>query len=166
MGRYNKYKPDVKDLHYNPITGVFVWKNHYFKRLVGKRAGRLNRDGYRQISLNDKLYYEHRLAFLIMKGRWPLEDTDHINRIRSDNRWSNLREATREENNFNLSLNKNNKLGLKGVHKYKKAYIAQIRINGKLTKLGSFDSKDKAKAAYDEASKRHHREFYYNPNQK
>lgn len=56
-------------LDYNPETGIWIWKLHYFIRLVGERAGRRTAAGYRQIQIDGKQYYEHRLAFLYMLGR-------------------------------------------------------------------------------------------------
>lgn len=45
----------------------------------------------------------HRLIFALIEGRWPGEDLeiDHKNGIGTDNRWSNLREVTSQENSLN-----------------------------------------------------------------
>lgn len=158
--------PDLEGLSYNPETGIFTWEEHRFINLIGQRAGRKNINGYRQIAFKSKRYYEHRLAFIFMVGRWPVEDTDHMNHIRDDNRWSNLREASRTQNNYNLSLT-HNKLGLKGVYQDQNGkYVAQIRINGPQIILGRFNTPEEAKEAYDLKSKELHKNFYFNPQNK
>jgi len=43
----------------------------------------------------------HRLAFVLMTGAWPCQSVDHFNRVKSDNRWNNLRLLSRRENAFN-----------------------------------------------------------------
>ena len=84
-------------LWYSPDFGNFYRS--------GRRVGYLNKSsGYRQIKYNGKTWQEHRLAFLIMEGRSP-HITDHINRVRSDNRWINLREVSSRQNAENRSDN-------------------------------------------------------------
>ena len=63
----------------------------------------------------------HRLAFLYMKGTIP-EYVDHINRIRTDNRWLNLRACTSSENTLNKKLG-TNKSGFPGIYPQKKHWV-------------------------------------------
>lgn len=148
-------------LHYDPDSGIFTWTKHHFSNLVGKRAGRIAKSGYRQISINDKLYYEHRLAFLYMTGRWP-ENSDHKDLNRANNKWENLREANYTQNNQNIAVRKNNKLGLKGVSLIAKngKYKAQIRINKIVKVIGVYDTPEEAALAYSNKAKEVHGEFY------
>ena len=137
-------------LDYDPETGVFKWK----VRSCGIRteiAG-TDRAGYRQIYVKSKMYCAHRLAWLYMTGEWPSGQIDHINRIRNDNRWCNLRNVTPRMNNYNGDPHKNNKLGVRGVTKtaYGK-YVARIKYKGKHKNLGHFDTVDEANMAYKEA---------------
>jgi len=79
----------------------------------------------------------HRLAWFYMEGEWP---TGHINHIRDDNRWVNLREVSNQENHKNQSISINNKSGVIGVCWNKKArkWHAQIKVNYKAISLGCF----------------------------
>ena len=133
-------------LHYNPNTGIFIWivKSRGYKYL--KEAGDIitGRDGksYRRISLLYKRYFAHRLAFIYMTGSLPKNQVDHINGNGADNRWINLRDVTASENNKNIRKNKLNKSGISGVYwsRNKSKWHTQLRINGKITYLGSYSS--------------------------
>lgn len=88
-------------LHYESETGIFTWKIN--KRGPVKRgdvAGKTNGRGYRVIKIDGAYYYAHRLAWFYITGNWPKE-TDHINRVKTDNRMVNLREVTHSLNNRN-----------------------------------------------------------------
>lgn len=89
------------------------------------------------------------------------EEVDHINGIRSDKRWVNLRDATRGENMCNFLQRSNNRSGYKGVcwHKHTGKWVAQISLNKKVQHLGLFDDPVKAHVVYVEAAKRLHGEF-------
>ena len=89
---------------------------------------------------------------------------DHINPKRTlDNRKSNLRVCTHQQNCFNRSLSTLNKSGFKGVcydknHKSKK-WRAYITHNAKNMSLGSYKTKEEAARAYDEKAKELFGEF-------
>lgn len=84
-------------LHYNPITGVFTRLQRKGNFKAGSVAGTLA-NGYIQIRI-DKIYYlGHRLAWLYMTGNWPTFEVDHRDMVRSNNIWTNLREATSGQN--------------------------------------------------------------------
>ena len=86
-------------LEYNHLTGIFKWKQRLSPIIkIGEAAGTIDCHGYIRIQLNKKKYKAHRLAFLYMNGFFPENEVDHINRIKTDNRWENLRNATRHEN--------------------------------------------------------------------
>ncbi|MEK6884406.1 MAG: HNH endonuclease [Nanoarchaeota archaeon] len=88
-------------------------------------------------------------------------ETDHINCNGLDNRKENLRIVTQNENRMNRGKQKNNTSGFKGVAWYKdyKKWTARIMANGVSMYLGVFDDKNKAAKAYNDASKKYHKEF-------
>lgn len=97
-------KERVKELlTYNKENGAFYWNVRIGCRSPGDKAGQPNSKGYTQIGIDGKKFLAHRLAWLIEYGRLPLDQIDHINRIRSDNRISNLRECDNKENCQNRS---------------------------------------------------------------
>ena len=145
---------------YNPETGLFtriVRTSNNSK--IGDIVGTKNTTGYLQISIDWRLYSVARLAWLYMTGKWPEEEIDHINGIRNDNRFSNLREADRTLNNQNRrNAGEINKLGFLGVslHKRDQKITAQIKINGKTKWLGYYKTPELAHAAYLSAKRQYH----------
>ncbi len=101
-------------LNYNPETGIFVWAINRTSIKAGIVAGSYS-DGYIRIGINSKGYLAHRLAWLYVEGYLPENDIDHINRDKTDNRFSNLRETTKTCNLRNRGIFKNNKTGITGV---------------------------------------------------
>lgn len=90
-------------LHYDPLTGVWSWMNPLprSKMKRGDVAGRIMSNGRRQIRVAGCFFYSSRLAWLYMTGKWPEDQIDHKNRIKDDDRWENLREASQSQNSFN-----------------------------------------------------------------
>lgn len=129
-------------LSYNPKTGAFVWKVSLSSRAcVGKVVGSgKTLDDYIRISIHGKRYLCHRLAVLYMVGVWPKKDVDHKNRIKTDNRWKNLRPASNSENHVNVGLAHNNTSGVTGVtwDKSRLSWKASICVLGKVKNLGRF----------------------------
>ena len=137
-------------LHYDPETGVFRWNLTRRGVCRGQVAGSVHSTGYRCISLQRRSYRAGRLAFFYMKGRWPDPQIDHINRIRDDDRWSNLREVTQAENNSNKAGA--NPAGYIGVEIRRGMYRARIQRNGFKIDLGTYETPEEASQAYSEAS--------------
>ena len=74
-------------LDYDPDTGVFTRKVRTASSVkVGDVAGSLNGKGYIRIRVDGRLYFAHRLAWLYVHGEWPVDQVDHINGIKNDNR--------------------------------------------------------------------------------
>lgn len=130
-------------LHYNKETGIWRWRVGRSGTSGGRgsKAGSLQH-GYLHIVINYKTFRSARLAFLYMEGYLPENNIDHINRIRDDDRWDNLRETSQTCNMRNIGMLKNNTSGAKGVHwcKTSNKWISRIRNGGKSQKtIGRFD---------------------------
>lgn len=165
----------LKDrLEYFPDSGKFFYteslKNKSYLR--GKEAGsvcgrgskRTSKTNYFTLVINSKRYYLHRLAWIYMTGSWPEKTIDHINGDGLDNRWSNLREADRSQNNSNIALKQNNTSGYKGVSKrntIKESYRVEIKKGHKYYYVGSYSSAEDAAKAYNEKAKELWGEFAY-----
>jgi len=114
-------------LHYNPETGIFVWKISVSNIKAGSTAGYEMSAGYSEIGIKNKRYYVHHLAWLYMYGEFPKGDIYHINHNRSDNRISNLRTVTRQENTRNASKSAINTSGVTGVSWNKPRHVANLK---------------------------------------
>lgn len=131
-------------LEYNPETGHFTWKAKRGCRAAGDRAGSPRPDGYRAICVLGEQHLEHRLAYWFMTGTWP-EFCDHINRDRSDNRWSNLREVDGTENNHNRKAIVGTSRA-RGVHYNapRARWLAIYQERGHKVQIGSFKTEEEA----------------------
>ena len=134
-------------LHYDPDSGVFTWKKRIANRInIGDVAGTLSDEGYVIIQINKQRHRAHRLACLWMTGIFPPHETDHIDHVRDNNKWKNLRTVTHQENGKNMTLQKNNTSGVCGVffHEINKKWRARIYVDKKLVNIGSFKNFDDA----------------------
>lgn len=157
-------------LDYDPLTGIFRWKprsdcfRNWNTKYAGKPAGSLTGKGYIVIRLTINgergKVAASRLAFIYMEGQCP-PIVDHKDRNRQNDRWDNLRAATREQNARNSAMQSNNKSGFKGVdwRPERRKWRAMIGVDGRQRCLGYFSSPEEAHAAYCEAADRHHQEF-------
>ena len=141
---------------YNPDTGLFSRNLSERRWKAGQIMGTPHIRGYVEMTVCGQRYLAHRLAFLYMEGLMPLDQVDHINGVKTDNRFSNLRKVSCQENQKkNLKISKRNKSGVMGVcwHKDARRWAAEIRISGKKKHLGLFDSIEEAAIARREAEK-------------
>lgn len=154
---YNDLTQDlVKSLlSYDPETGAFKWTKPRRGVKVGSECGRVNGHGYREIGIAHNLIAAHRVAWLYMTGQLPDTDIDHINQDRADNRWGNLRLATRSQNSANVFHHKRARAGkYQGVtfDAQRGKYRAQIRLGGVKKNLGRFKTEHEAARAYNRAA--------------
>ena len=146
-------------LDYDKTTGTFTWKTRHGNRVAGSEAGCKKRDGYVWIGLDGHYYAAGVLAWMHVTGEWPLELMDHRNLVRHDNRFSNLREASRSQYGANRKRQK--KEGLKGAtwRVRDQAWQSQIGVNGAVRYLGVFETELEAHVAYVTAANKHFGEF-------
>lgn len=138
---------------YDHETGRLTWriatKGHGGGISPGSDAGTI-KDGYIQVGTKGRQYRVHRIAWLLMTGRHAPSDMDidHINGKRADNRWSNLRLATRSQNNTNRKSAKTSS-GVNGVYQRPDTgkWHARVTVNYRVILLGQFATKDEAVAA-------------------
>ena len=133
-------------LTYDRDTGEFRWRLKRPRCTPGNIAGTPSYHGYTIIKLNGVSYKAHRLAWLYETGDWPASELDHINRVRGDNRISNLRLATRFSNCQNRVKSKTAYSKHIGVSRSfnGKRWRAYIDFNGKRRALGVFDTETQA----------------------
>lgn len=128
-------------LDYDPITGVVTRKTNHPRIPAGSVVGCLRNDGYLSTCIGGEQHQLHRLIWLLVTGSFPDGPIDHLNGVRTDNRWHNLRSVSNSENQHNLGAARcdNKSSGLLGVHydKRLKKYRADIKVNGKQRFLGS-----------------------------
>lgn len=140
-------------IHYDPDTGIFTWVKNTLASVIGKRAGGIHALGYRSIGIDYKRYLEHNLAWLYMTGKMPKRQIDHINRDRADNRWENLRDVSRAENNVNKGLCYSNTSGYPGVTLRRRKigartpYWAYLHVDTICRDLGRYDTIAEARVA-------------------
>lgn len=148
-----------KVIRYDPESGQFYWSKNSGRRKAGERAGYRMQHGYEEIKVLGKRWTAHRLAWFIMTGVIPENQIDHINGIRYDNRWINLRLANQSENNMNRCAN--NTLGVKNVylHKPTGTYNVKLYVNGVCISFGYYADLELAELVATEAREKYHKQF-------
>jgi hypothetical protein len=150
-------------LKYEPDTGKLFWlerPNEFFKLPRDAKSWNMryaltealtavDTRGYRHGNILSKLYRAHRVAWLITTGLWPDDKLDHLNGVRDDNRWENLREVSGAENNRNTVRQCSNTSGVNGVSWFKptQKWRAYITVDGRPKHLGFFSDVEEAGAA-------------------
>jgi hypothetical protein len=146
-------------LDYDPCTGEFRWRKKPSKNIAaGTIAGWCNK-GRMCICVHRKIYFAHRLAWLWVHGTFPEHEIDHRDGNPTNNKLSNLRQATRIQNIANAKVKHNSSTSLKGILPYKGKWRAFIRNGGPKIYLGTFSTPEDAHAAYMVAARQLHGEF-------
>jgi hypothetical protein len=134
-----------KGYTYDPETGKIYG-------VRGKEITNTRKDGYillksRQMT---SILYGHHFGWYMTYGNVDFGELDHINRNASDNRISNLRIVTSQQNKFNQEH--------KGYcwDKSRSKWISHIHLNKKQIHLGRFNTEEEARNAYLEAKKKYH----------
>lgn len=149
-----------KLLRYEPDTGKLYWRERdecrkeWNTRFANKEAFFTEgARGYNQGCINGVRFYAHRVIWAMSCGKWPAEQIDHINGIRTDNRLENLRPVSKSENAKNQKRSRSNTSGVTGVYLHKKAnkWMAYISSGANRKYLGIFSSIEDAIAARKDA---------------
>lgn len=162
-------------LRYNKVTGILLWKKRPREHFKNQQAfvrwnnqypgaeafGYIHATGAKYGAIDSRWFYAHRIIWKLVTGNDPIGIPDHKNRIRWDNRWCNLREATFSQNSFNHSLRTDNSSGHAGVYfsKNEQKWKAQISVKKKRIYLGRFNMLENAIAARKLAEEDYHGVF-------
>lgn len=111
----------------------------------------------RRTDKENKKVYMHRVILEAGKG----EIVDHINRNKLDNRKSNLRKASYQQNSSNSKLHRHNTSGYRGVYRWKNYWRAAVTYEGKQISCGYYETKEEAAQAYNEKARELFGEFAY-----
>ena len=125
------YAPEEGRLYRNKTTKT---------KLAGTEAGWVGRKGYRMVSIDSEAYFTHRIVWLLENKEHPPDQIDHVNRIKSDNRITNLRAVTDGQNKHNRGVQPNSMSGEPGVSQARRTgkWRAYIKLRGRQINLGYF----------------------------
>jgi hypothetical protein len=144
--------------------GNLYWKIKPNRRIkIGNKAGHLNSEGYVYLCINSVQYRMHRIIWAYHYGAIPNNlQIDHIDGNRTNNIIENLRLATNSQNSNNRKrANCNSKSNILGVYwaTRERKWIAEIKPNGKVIRLGYFVNQKDAIAARKTAELQYFTEF-------
>lgn len=145
--------------NYDPETGQLTWRKPMARNVrPGDVAGWIKDKGHRCITIGNKSFMAHRVAWAIHYGADPGDmQIDHINANKADNRVANLRLATHSENksNTNDGPRRDNILGVRGVHydARRRKYVAQKTLRGRRVLRKQFNTLHEAAEAYEAAGR-------------
>jgi hypothetical protein len=127
----------------------------------GDIVGTIDGKGYLHVNISGAFFRVHRIVFFMHHGYEPEFGIDHIDCNRSNNRPSNLRPATNQQNAGNVKAPRHNTSGYKGVYRHSRGgkWCAQIKRNRQTVYLGWFDTAELAAAAYNAAALDHFGEY-------
>lgn len=147
-------------LMYDAETGIFAWRARPAEMFDSEFSCRMwngqfaeqpalqcvSRNGYLYGSVGNIKVYAHRAAWAHVTGDWPVDTIDHINGIKTDNRFLNLRDVTVAENRRNMPRLARNTSGAAGVKRRSDCarWEARIQVFGRSIHLGLFETFDEA----------------------
>lgn len=158
--------PDAEYLRslftYEPDTGLLRWKINRAQMKIGDPAGaKRGETGYLQVSIDQKLYRVHLVIWKIVTGEEPPNFIDHEDTIKNNNKWGNLRDATKSQNQANIGLISTNTTGAKCVFWYKayQKWAVQCWKDGKAHFGGYHTEFNVARGVAENLLKKLHGEF-------
>ncbi len=138
-------------LKYSKRTGVFTWRVPIRQRgrvaQPGDPAGSVTHEGYIRIQFGKRRFFAHRLAWFYVHGEWPTACIDHKNGVRSDNRFSNLRDVSHATNMKNSHKPRGSNPYI-GVTPYGRRWRVYLNVGGKNKYLGSYPTPEEARDVY------------------
>jgi len=152
---------------YDQFTGVlkrnlcFGLSGRSNGKWAEKETGCLSSGGYLKVGLDGVQYPAHRIIFIWMLGAEPVGDIDHIDMDKLNNRWRNLRPASRSQNMFNTKAHKDSKSKLKWANydSHNEMWRPQISINGKVYVFKRVATAQEAHDICAEYAAKLHKEF-------
>lgn len=125
--------------HFETEKRGLFWNKKYPNKIAGVLH---KKSGYVYVSISNKRYLAHRVAWAIHYGRLPNDMIDHIDGNRSNNSIENLREVSRIENCSNSRRRSDSNSGLSGVRSRKDRpnWYASITCGRKIIRLGVYDN--------------------------
>lgn len=154
------YNPETGELrwktrplsHFKDLHFCRIWNSNWSGKLAGhKHIKKSGEPGGILLSLNSVFYYAHRIIVALMGEVVPGHMLiDHRDLDPFNNKWSNLRVATKSQNGSNRGGQKRLSLLPKGVVPARSSgrFKAQIHTFKKTTYLGTFDTAEQASEAY------------------
>lgn len=161
---YYKPLPTVERLRelfsYEPETGNLKWLIRR-KGVNADMVAGAPSHGYIVVRVDGVLYLAHRIIWKLVTGQEPLDQIDHEDLNRSNNRWSNLRPADNSKNMMNAGLSRSNTSGFKGVFwdGYAQKWRAKVKLNQVTHDFGRFHCFGKAVRAMCSGRAQLHGEF-------
>lgn len=160
---------------YDSETGNLTWKerpiSHFNSEFIskkwngrfsGKETGTTDKKGYHQVKICGIFYKKHRIIWKLVTSDDPIGyEIDHINLIKSDNRFENLRLCSGSQNCHNQYKRNTNTSGHKGVifDKLSNKWRASFMFENKHVHVGRYDSIDDAVYALSKTRELIHKEF-------
>jgi hypothetical protein len=167
------YAPKTGELRWNPrpIHHFVSARGQHMQwaRDAGKLAGTPHSQGCGievgvRAAGNGRKFLAHRIIWKLVTGKDPINEIDHKDNNPMNNRWNNLREATRMQNNQNTRAKRfkrtpSSRHYPKGAYQHGNKFFSVITANKKRIYLGTFITADEAHKAYVLASRNLHGSF-------
>ncbi|WNL63276.1 homing endonuclease [Citrobacter phage Tr1] len=129
--------------------GQLVRKKTSGGQRKGTVAGSKHHTGYWIVRVGGKMCQRSHVIWALHYGYFP-DEIDHIDQDKGNDKIENLREATRQQNCCNRRKWRGESSQYKGVYLTRSGkFHAQIRCKGVLYCLGTFDTEEEAREAYD-----------------